>query len=286
MTKIGFIGQGFIGRHMADDFAERGYAVVRYALGGEYINNREAIAKCDVVFVAVPTPTTLEGFDGSTVASVLPLVGAGKVAVVKSTVIPGFTRQLQAQFPAITIIHSPEFLREKSAAEDTRKPERTIIGLVEENNTTRKYAESLLEILPKADFELVCTAEEAELIKYGGNVFLTMKVVYMNLLHDLARAVGAEYETVAAGIGADRRIGMSHMGVVDEAGGRGAGGHCFPKDSAALLEIYKARCREDELGTVLLEALIQKNRSLLEQSGKDIALLRQIYGNPPSNKPV
>ncbi|MEZ4195113.1 MAG: NAD(P)-binding domain-containing protein [Candidatus Paceibacterota bacterium] len=76
--KIGFIGQGFIGKNMADDFVERGYEVVRFALEEKYIGNREVIADCDFVFIAVPTPTTPQGFDISVVESVLPLIGKGR----------------------------------------------------------------------------------------------------------------------------------------------------------------------------------------------------------------
>ncbi|MEY3784652.1 MAG: hypothetical protein RLZZ230_974, partial [Candidatus Parcubacteria bacterium] len=51
--KIGFIGQGFIGKSYADDFENRGFEVVRYALEELYINNKELIKDCDIVFVAV-----------------------------------------------------------------------------------------------------------------------------------------------------------------------------------------------------------------------------------------
>ncbi len=279
--KIGFIGQGFIGKNMADDFAERGYSVVRYALGEEYVGNREAIADCSVVFIAVPTPTTPSGFVVDALTSALSLVGKGKVAVIKSTVVPGTTRQLQAQFPDFTIIHSLEFLREKFASEDTRHPERTVLGLVEKSKELEEVAKELLTILPKAENELVCLAEEAELIKYGGNCFLAMKVVYMNLLYDMAKQSGVDYEVVAEGVGLDKRIGMSHTKVLDSSGqgtvaGRGAGGHCFPKDLAAFRMAYEAVVGDTE-GVDFLRALEEKNLSLLRESGKDIELLKSIY---------
>ncbi len=58
--KIGFIGQGWIGKNYADDFEKRGFEVVRYAQEEPYIKNKEAIADCDIVFIAVPTPSTPE----------------------------------------------------------------------------------------------------------------------------------------------------------------------------------------------------------------------------------
>lgn len=288
-TKIGFIGQGFIGKHMADDFADRGLEVVRYALEEEYAGNREAIAGCDIVFIAVPTPTTPEGFNCDALRAVLPFVGPEKIAVIKSTILPGTTQQLQSEFPEIILLHSPEFLREKHAAEDTRSPERNIIGIVEDNETYHAAARNVLAVLPHAPQEVVCKAEEAELIKYGGNVFLAMKVVYMNLLYDLTQSLGVDYEVIATTMSADSRIGDSHMRVIDRSGhpgstpGRGAGGHCFPKDLAALRELCEKQLANDATGCDLLRMLEQKNRELLEQSGKDLDLLAGIYGDTKSS---
>jgi UDPglucose 6-dehydrogenase len=283
--KIGFIGQGFIGKHMADDFAERGFLIVRYALEPEYAGNRDAIATCDIVFIAVPTPTTPAGFDASALESALALVGAGAIAVIKSTMLPGTTKRLQTQFPLITLFHAPEFLREKTAAEDTRHPERTIIGMPILDEEHKMAAERVLGVLPKAPFEQICSAETAELIKYGGNCFLALKVVYMNMLYDAAKSVGANYDEVATAMAADARIGNSHMRVVDTSGhsgsvpGRGAGGHCFPKDLAAFASWYKDVVVTDPAGSAVWQAVEAKNNQLLTDSQKDLELLVSIYGS-------
>lgn len=281
---IGFIGQGFIGKNMADDFERRGYKPVRYALEEPYVRNKAAIADCDIVFIAVPTPTTPKGFDDRGLRAVLPLVGKGKTAVIKSTILPGKTEAYQALFPNIVVMHSPEFLREKHAAEDTAHPVRNIVGIP---NTTKKYKDAaarVLSVLPKASYELVCPSREAELIKYAGNCFLATKVVFMNVLYNIAEAVGADYDTVIKAMVADARIGTSHMQVIDSSGhrgakkGRGAGGHCFPKDLAALRGLYKKKNARDKKGNALLKAIEDMNNALLLESGKDLDLLEDIYG--------
>ena len=43
-----------------------------------YRRNMEKMKECDIVFIAVPTPSTPKGFDYSIVESVLALVGKGK----------------------------------------------------------------------------------------------------------------------------------------------------------------------------------------------------------------
>jgi len=288
MTTIGFIGQGFIGKHLADDFADRGYSVVRYSLEEPYLANRELIASCEIVFVAVPTPTTPTGFSCAAVEAVLPLIGPGKIVVIKSTVLPGTTAKLQAKFPAITILHSPEFLREKSAREDTKSPAQTIIGMPIDNAHYQAASQAVLAVLPSSPYTLVCGAAEAELIKYGGNCFLAMKVIYMNLLYDAATATGANYSLIAEAMQADNRIGTSHMQVIDHSGhpgstpGRGAGGHCFPKDLAALRAWYSSSDAKDDEGVAWLTSLENKNNALLRASFKDLDLLDGIYGEEQS----
>lgn len=281
--KIGFIGQGFIGKHMADDFVERGYDVVRYALEEPYIQNRDLIATCDIVFIAVPTPTNSRGFDATALERVLLLVGDEKIAVIKSTISPGSTRRFQDVHAKKIILHSPEFLREKHAASDTRRPARNIVGVPYTEARYEEAAALVMSVLPNAPYNKICNAAEAELTKYGGNCFLALKVVYMNLLYDMAQAVGADYAVIAESMAADARIGASHMQVVDSSGhvgaisGRGAGGHCFPKDLAALRMAYAQLVPEDVSGYALLRSVEKKNVALLRKSHKDLDLLFDIY---------
>ena len=280
MTKplLGFIGQGFIGKNMADEFAARGYGTVRYALEEPYIANKDRIADCDITFIAVPTPTTPQGFDSSLIRAVLPLIGAGKTAVIKSTILPGTTAALQKEFPDIILLHSPEFLREVSAAEDTANPERNIIGIPTETEAHQKAAEKIMEILPKAPFELITKSQNAECIKYIGNNYLYAKLIFMNIAYDFSQAAGADWETVRTAVGADSRIGLGHTQVVHDSG-RGAGGHCFIKDFEAMLRFY-AEFAQDPNGLHVLEAMRKKNNALLTDSGKDLDLLQGVYGNP------
>lgn len=285
MTKftIGFVGQGFIGKSYADDMERRGYRVVRYALEPAYVGNKDKIKSCDMVFIAVPTPTTPKGFDYSIVESALRLVGAGKIAIIKSTILPGTTAQLQKKFPKLVIMHSPEFLVLKQAAEDAARPLRNIIGIAKNTPAYRSYARRVMRVLPKAPYELVCSAKDAELVKYGGNFFLYLKVLFANLMYELSESAGANYEMVKEAIAADPRIGPSHLQVLHDSGhkgakrGRGAGGVCFIKDVAAFADFY-SKATNNKAGTTLIQAAIDKNIELLVESGKDLDLLVGVHG--------
>lgn len=297
--KIGFIGQGWIGKHYADDFEKRGYEVTRYALEEPHINNGDKIVECDIVFIAVPTPSATKGFDASILKNAIKKIGKGKIAVIKSTLLLGITEEIQKENPDIFVFHSPEFLTEATAAQDAAGPKRNIIGMAIDNEDYQKKAKLILSILPKAPFELVCGAKEAELIKYGGNNWFYFKVIFINLLYDLATKSGARWEAIRDGMSADPRIGPSHMTPIHKSGtlggdayqlksekqdegGRGAGGHCFIKDYAAFIEMYE-KYVGDESGLNALRAIEKKNIDLLVKSGKDLDLLKGVYGDKISN---
>jgi hypothetical protein len=294
---IGFIGQGWIGKNYADDFEKRGYKTVRYALEAPYAQNKEKIKDCDIVFIAVPTPTTPKGFDASIVESSVSLVGVGKIALIKSTLLPGTTKQIQAKFPDRKVFMSPEFLTEATAAYDAAHPTRNIIGIPGDAEEYRTAAQQVLSVLPKAPYELVCTSTEGEYIKYGGNNWFFFKVLFINMLYDLTQKDSCDWAVIQNGMAADPRIGPSHLVPVHKSGtlgsdnyhllpkkseqpkgGRGAGGHCLIKDFASLARLYRETFPEDTRGVEVLTALEQKNIELLKTSGKDLGLLRGVYG--------
>jgi nucleotide sugar dehydrogenase len=286
--KIGFIGQGWIGKNLADHFEARDFDIVRFAKEAPHDQNEEALKECDIVFVAVPTPTTPSGFDDSILRAVLKYAQKGQSVVIKSTILPGTTDALAKDHPHLFVFHSPEFLREASVRKDIDEPARNIIGIPTDyfdDEEWQKRAEAILGVLPKAPHNSICRAPEAEITKYGGNNFLYMKVVFMNLLHDIAETHGASWDVIAENMKADPRIGESHMQPVhqyahmDQKQGRGAGGHCFIKDFAGLRH-HIERVRPDDRETIaLLRAFEAKNNRLLQDSEKDLDLLRGVYGD-------
>lgn len=277
--RIGFIGQGYVGKNYADDFEKRGFEVVRYALEESYRGHRDEIRQCDIVFIAVPTPTTPDGFDASILDSVMELVGKGKTAVIKSTIVPGTTEKIQSKYPDIFVLHSPEFLTEATAALDAAEPQRNIIGIPNSSPEHRLRAERVMAILPKAPFTLITTSREAEFLKYANNVWFYAKVVLVNVFYDLAAKLGLDWDHIRDALAADPRIGRTHLDPVHKSG-RGAGGSCFIKDFEAFFQFH-ADTIDDPLGRALLQAVREKNLELLRSTKKDLALIERVYGKKP-----
>lgn len=274
---IGFIGQGWIGKNYANDFEKRGYKTVRYALAEPYINNKEKVKDCDIVLIAVPTPSTPQGFDASIVAQTLSLVGEGKIAVIKSTILPGTTKHFQTEHPDIIIMYAPEFLSEATAAYDASHPFSNIMGLPVDDEAHRAAAAQVLAVLPPALFTKICSSTEGELIKYSHNLSGYVQIVLFNILYDTAIELDANWDVVQKALEADPYICNRYARPLHSSG-RGAGGGCFIKDFAAFAELY-SRIVGDESGVQLLKSLQKKNIDLLVKSHKDLDLLKGVYGD-------
>ena len=249
--KVGVVGVGMVGSQMSRYFEE----VKKYQRGRDLFlydtdakkNYFDDINQADVVFICLPTPRNPKdgSADISSVAGAADKISDGKIVVIKSTVPPGTTETLQKLYPKLKIIFNPEFLTESRAWEDMIRPDRQIVGFTEKSLDA---AHLVLALLPKAPFmspwgngtyrQVRVTATEAELIKYGGNVYFVRKVNWANALAKAAAKLGADYENVRMGLAADHRVGDSHLDV-NHGGYRGWGGYCFPKDTAAFMAFAK-----------------------------------------------
>jgi nucleotide sugar dehydrogenase len=232
--KVAVLGVGWVGGAVARHFQDTGRQPVLYD-PPKGLGSRDELAKADIHFVCLPTPfdPAKGGFDLSYVEGGLKVIPRGKVVVIKSTVLPGSTESLQSRFPDHRLLFNPEFLREKTADQDFRHPDRQIVGYTEQS---RGDAEAVMELLPAAPFSRIIKATEAEMIKYFGNAFLALKVVFANQVFDLCRKMDISYDEVRECAAADPRIGPSHLQVLCD-GYRGYAGSCFPKDVRAFIQL-------------------------------------------------
>ncbi len=197
---------------------------------------REATAGAGIIFIAVGTPPHADGSaDLDQVRAALQEVGThaadGSVVAIKSTVPPGTTRALRVPRVAgaglIPVVACPEFLREGSALEDFRRPARVVIGGSDAQACDRVSA----VFAPLNAPVIVTDPTTAELVKYGANAFLALKISFINEMAHICELTGGDIDAVADGIGRDPRIGPAFLRA-----GLGFGGSCFPKHLRALDE--------------------------------------------------
>jgi len=130
-----------------------------------------------------------------------------------------------------SVASNPEFLREGSAIKDFTEPDRIVIGI--EDTTSKEIFRELYKPLTDSGFPLlITTPPTAELIKHASNSFLAMKISFINIVANLCEKTGADIETVAYGMGMDKRIGRNFLNA-----GIGYGGSCFPKDIKAFINM-------------------------------------------------
>jgi UDPglucose 6-dehydrogenase len=146
---------------------------------------------------------------------------------IKSTVPVGtgdeVERVLRATNPAadVMVVSNPEFMREGSAIDDFKIPDRVVIGANEDR--AREIMAEVYRPLNLNKAPLFFTDRRtSEIVKYAANAFLAMKITFINEMADLCERVGADVQDVATA-SLDNRIGKnSHAGP-------GSGGSCFPR---------------------------------------------------------
>lgn len=240
----------------------------------------EAYSSSDVIMIAVGTPEKKDGsanltYVYSVVSDIAEHVNQDCVVVVKSTVPVGtnekIERALLQEFQIsntnkpdimLEVVSNPEFLAQGTAVENTLNPSRIVIG------SETEWAKNVIDKV-YADFKcpkVYTDRQSAEMIKYASNVFLSVKISFINEIANLCEKMGANVEDVAMGMGLDNRIGNQFLRA-----GIGYGGSCFPKDTKALH--WLSQYQNCELKTV--KAAIEVNQT---QRFRPMQLLSAVYG--------
>jgi UDPglucose 6-dehydrogenase len=222
---------------------------------------KDAVADAEAVFIAVGTPSRRG--DGhadlsyvfAAAEEIAEALTGYAVVVTKSTVPVGTSRKVEeiirkkrpdAQFDMAS---NPEFLREGSALEDFRRPDRVVVGC--DTERAKSVMREVYRPLFLNETPILFTSREtSELIKYAANAFLATKITFINEMADICEKVGGNVQDVARGIGLDGRIGNKFLHA-----GPGYGGSCFPKDTLALVQTAQ------ELGSPsrIVEAVVAVN---------------------------
>jgi len=254
--KVGIIGQGFVGNAIKEKFKHKFDIYAYDKLWGHVrsyqneveiklsdgTNSREVVENSDIIFVCLPTPMFMDtgGCDISIVWSAVSELnqyakefGVNRTVIIKSTVPPETTMSINASNSNLDVCFSPEFLTEANAVKDFENQSRIVIGA----DIDVPHVEDMFrECFPNATYYKMSTTE-AEMVKYTANLFLATKVSFFNDIYDLCRELEIDYDVVAGVAVTDKRIGASHYQVPGPDGDRGFGGHCFPKDTAAIIHV-------------------------------------------------
>ncbi len=291
MKNIALIGVGYVGLVSGACFADLGNKVTAVDINEQRIDNlnqgrmpifepgleelvrrnvnagrlyfttsyEEALNDADFVFIAVGTPSDVDGqadlrYVRMAAESIADVMNHYLILVNKSTVPVGtgdwvaeIIHSRRPDAPDFDVVSCPEFLREGSAIADFMNPDRVILGSI-----NRDAAEKVAQLhLPLRTTLMLTDLRTAEMVKYASNAFLAAKISFINEIANICEALGADVKEVAYGMGLDKRIGPYFLDA-----GLGWGGSCFPKDVQALASMAEVESRHPHL----LHAVMDINR--------------------------
>lgn len=264
MQTIGIIGQGFVGSAVYE-VMKNYFDVLAYDKDPNKFSNtnciQELVQHVKVTFLCVPTPMKSSGeCDLRILKSALEEIrgcagfeNKSLIVVIKSTIPPGTTETLSNEYPSLNLVFNPEFLTEANAVEDYKNQNRIIIGGKQPSTTIVKHI--FLKSFPLVPV-IETSSTIAETIKYVTNIFLATKVSFANEMYRLCEGLGIDYDTVIDYAKYDDRLGNTHWAVPGPDGDFGYGGHCFPKDIAALQHLML----QLNIDSTIIDSVIQKNK--------------------------
>ena len=290
IPSVCIVGPGVVGQATGKVFVEKGIRVGFLGVIKEQIEKLkeegyEAFTKdeiyngnydYDITMLTVPTPTINKKIDlGILKQAAMDLGKRMKhfkkyhLVVVKSTVPPGTTEEL-----VVPIIEkysgkklgvdfgacmNPEYLRAKTAFDDTLNPWMILIGEYD------KKSGDLLELVYKNKYDCPifrCNIKEAEMQKYVHNLYNAVKITFHNEMRVIAKNIGVDadkifdYHSLSCEGMWNPKYGIKDHGPFD--------GACLPKDTQAFHDWAKKRGHD----TTLLKTAIKINNKFMESVDK------------------
>lgn len=256
MTDAFLIGRGYVGQA-----TEKALNIPYYFdLKGSNITLEEG-AKLKWCFICLPTPTDEKDGQSKAIEVIRDYIkqikglGGNCIFVIRSTVLPGTCKALMEMTGAV-VCSAPEFLSEATFIEDALKPRMKVFGAEEPQYL--KALSDLWKHIP-CKLEIKTNTATAEMIKYTFNTFAVVKNVFANQIYDACQVVGADYNKVHHALHFHPWGSKEHLRVIHK-GGRGAGGHCLPKDLKAFAKMFNLK---------LLKVVDELNTNYLTESKKE-----------------
>jgi len=247
---VGIIGRGFVGGALTKYLSRQdSLSVVSYDLSDDIEMNQgyeKVVRSSDIIYVCVPTPPDESGecYTGHVELACKLInyyaerVSKTPVVLLKSTLAPSTTDMLQDKFKHCVLVCNPEFLTERTAFEDVENTSKHLLGIPDS---------SMMHILSsyhkKAWPNSTCVYTDtttSEIIKTTTNSFFATKVTFANMLYDVCKSLGVNYDNMIEVMQeADPRVGDIHWQVPGHDGKRGFGGKCLPKELSSMISIAK-----------------------------------------------
>jgi len=237
--KVLLIGYGWVGQYMGKYFKTAHYVqtdgiIKRVSDNEPAYQENEKIGVYDLAIIGTPTPMNKETgqCDTSIVENVVDKYKhIVSIFLVKSTVEIGTCERLEEKY-GVPVCMSPEYVGE-TLGHPLLEPRRDAFQIIGGNPEAReRVAQMFMKVLHASAPIMLCTSQEAEIIKYCENMWIMSRVDYWNDVFEVAETLGASFTTIREGLVLDPRMGRTHSNVYKD--NKGWSGKCLPKDMNAL----------------------------------------------------
>jgi len=232
----------------------------------ELVNFSESTGDINSYIICVPTPSDSEGnCDTSIVRDLLVKLNENVTketyVIIKSTLVPKTSKELNELFPELNIVFSPEFLRENSYKDDIYNAQFVLLGIPPQFDLT-KYQKVLkvIRLFYKHNSQidiLMRSYEECELFKYTVNNFLAVKVWYFNKIYDISESLNIDYQKFKTLFELEPRISGYGLKCPGDHG-RGYAGSCLLKDQNGLIKLLENL----DIDNSVLKAISNENKEM------------------------
>ena len=200
------------------------------------------------------------------------------VVVVVSTCLPGTVdRLLRPLLNDFTeLVYNPAFIAMGTTVADFLDPEFVLLGTGFPQGQAVARVKKLYATLHSRPV-VTMSVTSAELAKVAYNVFISMKIVFANMIAELAEATGADCDDVtgALALATERVVSPKYL-----SGGMGDGCCCHPRDLIALDWLSQRLELSANMAGFLSDAREQQSRGLAQtvyrwhrQTGMAVCLL-------------
>jgi UDP-glucose 6-dehydrogenase len=257
--KIAVIGVGFVGESIlknlhfkkTDNIVLVAYDKYKKNYSDEIKDYFKSLNDCldsDIAFLSLPTKYNNEkkNYENDAIIEVCHFLSNNNfkgIVLIKSTIEPTTTYNLEKMFTNLQFIHNPEFLRAKYAFEDFKEQKYGIILGIGKNTSNDSYY-IVEEMYKKLWFGVPIyksSCIESEILKILSNSFYSIQIqflteIYLYTLKLKDNGNDIDYNNIRHLL---NTTGLSNVDVSSIPGPDGQisyGGLCHPKDTNALLQ--------------------------------------------------
>ena len=263
---IGIVGIGVVGNALKSYLESKNFFnVLAFDIQPEKTNCRfEDLIQTNFLFLCLPTnyKKEISSYDLTSIEETLQKLLSAQYTgniIIKSTLTPGTCRIFQGRFDALKIVHNPEFLSVRTALEDLKDENQSIIVGGDFSESHRLSFEFISrDLFPQGKIKRMCSFEESESVKIFCNTFYACKVQIFTEFKILCDVLNIDYNLVRDMMMGNGWINEMHTRVPGPDGRLSFGGMCLPKDLKACLALMK----KVNVPSDVLEAVVKENESM------------------------